>query len=163
MTWLDYAVLGVMGVSVVWGAWRGLVREVIAIIGWVLAFLLANLLSPSLSNALPESMPSPELRFLVAFIALFVTALAVTTMAGLLISKLVRVVGLGGLDRMLGSAFGAARGALILLAFALFSGLTALPQKPLWRDSVTGQPLSRAALAVRGWLPPTFAERLRYD
>jgi membrane protein required for colicin V production len=163
MTWLDYAVLGVIGVSFVWGAWRGLVREVVAVIGWVLAFFLANLLSPSLSNALPESIPSPEFRFLVAFAALFVASLAVTTMAGLLISKLVRVVGLRGLDRMLGSAFGAARGALIVLAFALFAGLTALPQKPLWRNSMAGQPLSRAVLAVRGWLPPTLAERLRYD
>jgi len=163
MTWLDYAVLGVMGVSVVWGAWRGLVREVIAVIGWVLAFFLANLLSTSLANALPESVPSPEIRFLIAFVTLFVASLAVATLAGLLISKLVRVAGLGGLDRMLGSAFGAARGALILLVFTLFAGLTALPQKPLWRDSVAGHPLSRAALAIRAWLPPAFAERLRYD
>lgn len=163
MTWLDYAVLGVMGVSIVWGAWRGLVREVIAVIGWVLAFFLANLLSPSLANALPQSLPSLELRFLVAFIVLFVASLAVATLAGLMISKLVRVAGLGGLDRMLGSAFGAARGALIVLLFALFAGLTALPQKPLWRDSVAGQPLSRVAQAVKGWLPPAFAERLRYD
>lgn len=163
MTWLDYAVMGVMAVSVVWGAWRGLVREVIAVIGWVLAFFLSNLLSPSLANALPESVPSAEVRFLVAFIALFVASLAVATLAGLLISKLVRHAGLGGLDRMLGSAFGAARGALIVLLFALFAGLTALPQKPLWRDSVTGQPLSRLAMAVSGWLPPAFAGRLRYD
>ena len=163
MTWLDYAVLGVMAVSIIWGAWRGLVREVIAVIGWVLAFLLANLLSPSLANALPESVPSPEIRFLVAFVALFVASLAVATLAGLLISKLVRGAGLGGLDRMLGSVFGAARGALIVLVFALFAGLTALPQKPLWRDSVAGQPLSRMAFAVRAWLPPAFAERLRYD
>ena len=163
MTWLDYAVLGVMGVSIVWGAWRGLVREVIGVIGWVMAFFLANLLSPSLANALPQSLPSLELRFLVAFIVLFVASLAVATLAGLMISKLVRVAGLGGLDRMLGSAFGAARGALIVLLFALFAGLTALPQKPLWRDSVAGQPLSRVAQAVKGWLPPAFAERLRYD
>ena len=163
MTWLDYAVLGVMGVSVVWGAWRGLVREVVAVIGWILAFFLANFLSPSLANALPEPMRSPELRFIAAFVALFVATLAVTTIAGLLIAKLVKAAGLSGLDRMLGSAFGAARGALIVLLFALFAGLTALPQRPLWRDSVAGQPLSRAVLAVRGWLPPTFAERLRYD
>ena len=163
MTWLDYAVLGVIGVSIIWGAWRGLVREVVAVIGWILAFFLANLLSPALANALPELISSLEVRFIVAFVALFVASLAVTTVAGLLISKFVRVVGLGGLDRTLGSAFGAARGALIVLMFTLFAGLTALPQKPLWRDSVSGQPLSRMALALRAWLPPAFAERLRYD
>jgi membrane protein required for colicin V production len=162
MTWLDYAVWGVLGVSVVWGAWRGLAREVIAVVGWVLAFYLANLLSPSLSNALPDAIPSPEARFITAFIALFVASLAVTTLAGLLVSRLVKGIGLGGLDRVLGSAFGAARGALIVLIFALFAGLTALPQRPLWRDSVSGEPLSRAVLAAKDWLPPALADRLRY-
>jgi membrane protein required for colicin V production len=163
MTWLDYAVWGVLGVSVIWGAWRGLVREVVAVVGWVLAFYLANLLSPSLSNALPAAMTSPEARFITAFVGLFVASLVVATLAGLLVSRLVKRVGLGGLDRLLGSAFGAARGALIVLIFALFAGLTALPQRPLWRDSVSGGPLSQAILAAKAWLPPALAERLRYD
>jgi membrane protein required for colicin V production len=42
MTWLDYAILAGFVVSIAWGAWRGLVREVISIAAWVLAFLGAN-------------------------------------------------------------------------------------------------------------------------
>ena len=45
MTWLDYAVIGVFAVSLVLGAWRGIVREVISILGWVIAFLAASLLA----------------------------------------------------------------------------------------------------------------------
>ena len=54
MTWLDYAALGVVAVSVAWGIWRGLVREVISVAGWVLAFLAANVLGVPLGEALPH-------------------------------------------------------------------------------------------------------------
>jgi membrane protein required for colicin V production len=162
MTWLDYGVLCVVVASLIWGAWRGLVREIISILGWIIAFLAANLFAGPLGETMPESIPSPELRVLVAFLVVFVGALAVAALLGLVLSKFVHAIGLGGLDRTLGSLFGIARGALIVIAFALLAGLTALPQQPLWRDSVAGAPLAQAALAVKPWLPDTFAARLRY-
>ena len=163
MTLLDYGVVGVVAVSLIWGAWRGLVREIISILGWIIAFLAANLFAGPLGESMPEAIPSPELRVLVAFLAVFIGALAVATLLGLVLSKIVNAIGLGGLDHTLGSLFGLARGGLIVLAFALLAGLTALPRQPLWLDSVAGAPLAQAALAVKPWLPPTFAARLRYD
>jgi len=162
MTLLDYGVLGVLVVSIAWGVWRGLVREVISLAGWVTAFLAAYLLAEPLGEMLPTSIPRPELRVLIAFIAVFVLTLTVTTLAGLLLSKIVKKVGLGGLDRTLGGLFGVARGLLIVLALSLLAGLTSLPIHPIWKESVCGPVLGRAALAVKPWLPPAFAERLRY-
>lgn len=163
MTWLDYAVFGVFAVSVVWGAWRGLVREVIAILGWVIAFLAANLFAGPFGEAMPQAIPTPELRVAAAFVAIFIAALVLTALLGLLLSKIVNAVGLGGLDRLLGALFGAARGLLIVLAAALLAGLTSAPRQPFWRDSASGETMARAALALRPWLPATLAERLRYD
>lgn len=162
MTWLDYAVFGVIAVSMLLAAWRGLVREVISLAGWVIAFLAASLFAGPLSEVLPASIPTPELRAVVAFIGVFIGALVVSTLFGLLLSKIVHAVGLGGLDRALGTLFGLARGLLIVLAFALLSGLTALPLQPAWRDSLTGTLLARIALGLKPWLPPAFAARLRY-
>ena len=82
MTWIDYAALGVTAISVVWGAWRGLVREVISLGGWVMAFLAANLLAGPLGEALPDSIAGPELRVLLAFAGIFVLTLAVSTLVG---------------------------------------------------------------------------------
>lgn len=163
MTWLDYAVLGVVGLSIAWGLWRGLVREVISIAGWVIAFLAANLLAGPLAEHLPHSVPSPQLRVLVAYLAVFLGALAVTAFFGVLLAKLVRAAGLGGLDRGLGALFGTARGLLLVLAAALLAGLTSMPRQPYWRHSVSGLPMAHAALLLKPWLPKTFAERLRYD
>lgn len=163
MTWLDYAVLGVFAASLVLGAWRGLVREVISILGWVIAFLAANLLAGPLAAAMPQSIPTPELRVAAAFVAVFIGSLVVTTLLALLLSKIVKAVGLGGLDRLLGALFGAARGLLIVLAAALLAGLSSAPRQPFWRDSASGALLARAALALKPLLPQTFAEQLRYD
>jgi membrane protein required for colicin V production len=163
MTWLDYAVAGVLALSVLAGAWRGLVREVVSILGWVIAFLAANLLAGPLGPEMPEAIPSPELRVAAAYVAVFLASLLATTLVGLLLSAAVRAAGLGGADRLLGAGFGAARGALILLAAALLAGLTSAPKQPFWRASASGPLLAEAAGLVRPLLPQTLSERLRYD
>jgi len=163
MTWLDYAVVGVFAASLVVGAWRGLVREVLSILGWVIAFLAANLLAGPLGPVMPQAIPSPELRIAAAYVTVFVGSLIVTMLVGLLLSKIVKAVGLGGVDRMLGAFFGAARGLLIVLATALLAGLTSAPRQPLWLDSASGPMLVQVAQALKPLLPQTFAERLRYD
>jgi membrane protein required for colicin V production len=163
MTWLDYAVFGVFAISAIIGAWRGLVREVVSILGWVIAFLAANLLAGPFGPAMPQAIPTPELRVAAAYVAVFIASLVLTSLAGLLLSKVVKAVGLGGIDRLLGAAFGAARGVLILLAAALLAGLTSAPGQPYWRDSASGPLLAQVAVMLKPLLPQTLAERLRYD
>lgn len=163
MTWLDYAVLGVLGLSVAWGLWRGLVREIVSLLGWVIAFLAATLFAGPLSEHLPASIPTPELRAIAAFLAIFIASLVVTTLLGVLLSRLVKAVGLGGLDRTLGAFFGVARGVLVVVALTLVAGLTSAPREAWWRQSWSGAHLAAVALALKPWLPATFAERLRYD
>ena len=163
MTWLDYAVIGVFALSLALGVWRGLVRELISVLGWVIAFLAANLLAGPLGPAMPQAIPTPELRVAAAYAAVFIGSLIVTSLAGLLLSKIVKAVGLGGVDRLLGAAFGAARGLLIVLAAALVAGLTSAPRQPFWKDSASGPLLAQAAQALKPLLPQTLTERLRYD
>jgi membrane protein required for colicin V production len=161
MTWLDYAVLVVLAASILWGVWRGLVHEVVSVASWVLAFLAANMFAGAMGDLLPASM-APEVRVLVSFVVVFIVVLIASTIVGHLLSKMMKVAGLGPLDRTLGGVFGLARALVILLAFALVAGLTALPRQPAWRNSVSGEPLSKGALALRPWLPKSFADRLRY-
>ncbi len=162
MTWLDYTVIGIAAVSIAWGIWRGLVREIISLLGWVIAFLAASLFAGPLSVHMPDSVQTPELRAVGAFIVIFVAALVVTTLLGIVLSHLVKAVGLGALDRTLGGMFGVARGVLVIVALALLAGLTTAPLQPWWRDSLSGGALAAAAMALKPWLPPTFAGRLRY-
>jgi membrane protein required for colicin V production len=162
MTWLDYAALVLLVASTAWGVWRGFVREVISLGAWALAFIAANYFAGALGEVLPKALPTPEVRVLVAFVIVFVVTLIACSVAGALLSKLIKVAGLGTADRVLGGVFGLTRALLILLAFTLVAGLTALPRQPVWRNSLFGDPLAQSALALRPWLPATFAGRLRY-
>ena len=163
MTWLDYAIAGVFAASLVVGAWRGLVREVLSILGWIIAFLAASLLAGPLGPAMPEAIPSPELRVAAAYVAVFAGAVMATALMAMLLSKIVKAAGLGGVDRLLGTLFGAARGLLIVVVAALLAGLTSAPRQPFWRDSASGPLLVQAVQALKPLLPQTLAERLRYS
>jgi membrane protein required for colicin V production len=163
MNWLDYAVLAVLVVSMVWSALRGVVREIISLGGWIIAFLAANLFAGPLAPHLPQAIPGDSLRTLVSFIAIFVVTLILSALVGALMSRLVNAVGLGALDKLLGALFGIARGAIVVMAAVLAAGLTSAPAQAWWKESMSGEPLKRAALAIKPWLPESFAQRLRYD
>jgi membrane protein required for colicin V production len=163
MTALDLAVLGVLVLSTAWGVWRGLVREVISLAGWVGAFLVANYLAEPLANALPASIANPDLRVIVAFAAIFVVTLTLATLVALMVSKALKASGLAGLDRTLGGLFGVARGLLIAIVFAIGAGLTSLPQNPIWKQSYSGPMLARTVVQLEPWLPPALFKRLKYN
>jgi membrane protein required for colicin V production len=162
MTWLDWALIAVVGLSAVIGIWRGLVREVFALAGWVAAIAVAMLFAGEAANAIPVDFATPAVRTAVAFIALFLAILMAVSIVGLLFTRAVRAVGLGLADRTLGGVFGFARGALILLVLALAAGLTALPKQPFWREAKLAPPLETAAIAVKPYLPPALADKVRY-
>jgi len=163
MNWLDYAIIGVLLLSVIWSALRGVVREIVSLGGWIIAFLAANLFAGPLAAHLPQAVPGDALRALAAFLAIFVLALICSALVGMLMSRLVSAVGLGPIDKGLGALFGVARGALLVMAAVLVAGLTSAPRQAWWKESMSGEPLKRAALALKPWLPDSFAQRLRYD
>ena len=162
MTSLDYLVIAVLVLSIAWGAWRGLVHEMLSLAGWIMAFLAANLLAAPLSETFPANM-RPEFRVVGAFVLVFVGTLVLTTLLTALVTKFVRVSVLQSLDRWLGALFGLLRGLLIVLVCAIIAGFTSLPQSRDWRDSLSGEPLGALATRLKAWLPPAFAERLKYN
>jgi membrane protein required for colicin V production len=161
MTGFDYAVLAVLGISLVIGILRGLVRELIMLGGWIAAFVLATGFSGQLAPFLPESF-GPLLGQIAAFVLIFIGVLIVSGLAGLLLALLTRTAGLGALDRTLGAAFGTLRGALIVVMAVLVGGLTPLPREPFWRDAVFSGPFETAVVALRPLLPAELAGRIRY-
>jgi len=163
MSLLDIAIVAILVLSLLLGVWRGFVREIFSLAGWVLAFLAANAVAAPIGDALPTAIARPEVRVLIAFIVVFVFTLSATALAAMLVSKLFKAAGLGGVDRTLGGVFGLARGVVILLAITIAAGLTALPKHPLWKESVGAGMLTRTVLQLKGWLPPRLESRLRYD
>ena len=163
MNWLDYVVIGVFVFSIGWGVWRGLVREVMALVGWVIAFLAANLFAAPLADQLPSSIARPEYRGLVAFVIIFFLTLIITALAAMWLAKVMHAAGLGSIDRVFGALFGLLRALIIVLAAAIIAGFTGIPHTAAWKESLSGNQLAAAASALKAWLPPALAQRLKYN
>jgi membrane protein required for colicin V production len=157
----DYAVLGVLGFSLLVGVLRGVVKELVMIGGWIAAFMLATAFSGRVARMLPDNL-GPMAAQVLGFAAIFIGTLVLAAFAGMLLSMLARSAGLGWTDRSLGACFGALRGVLIVLAVVLVLGFTPLPQEAFWKHAVLAGPFETAVLALKPYLPGDMARRIGY-
>ena len=163
MTWFDYAVLAIIGISVLLSIIHGFVRELLALASWIVAFVVAQIYATAVAPLLPAAIPGPSLRLLAAFSSVFLIVLLVMTLAAIAVSSLIRKAGLGAADRMLGAVFGLVRGLVIVMLVVLLAGLTTLPRQPAWRHAMLSAPLEALANVVKLWLPYDLSKHINYD
>ena len=163
MTTFDWTVLLVVALSTLFAFFRGVVRELLAMIAWVLGFIGAIAYAPVLGGMLPEIPGYPSVRYLIAFALIIIGALLAGALIAWPLSRAIHAAGLGFVDRFLGSIFGAVRGAAFVLAFVLVAGLTPLPRTPWWQSSALVPPLVASVLALRPYLPAGLMARLDYS
>lgn len=162
MTWVDYAILGVIGLSVLIGLVRGLVREVLSLVAWVIAIWVALRFAQHLADALVESINSPPLRLAAAFTVLFLITLILAGVTNFFIAKLISKAGITGADHLLGGVFGLARGALIVALLVLLGGATPFTKDDWWQDSMLIGHFQNLAVWLRGLLPEDVAQKLQF-
>jgi len=163
MNGFDWTVIGVVGLSILLAFFRGVSRELIALVSWVAGFVAAVTLSPLLGGILPEIGGKPVLRYLVAFAVILIGCLVLGALVAWPVSSVIRKSGLGFVDRFLGGVFGVARGVLVVLAFTLVAGLTDLPRLVWWQNSALAPSLAAAALSLKPRLPSEWSGRLDYS
>ena len=115
MTGFDYAVIAVLALSALLGWWRGLVYEVLSLLGWVAAFVVARLFATNVAPYMPDCAGADVLKTAAASALLFILTLIVCSILAWLLSRVVKWVGLGWLDGLLGTLFGLLRGMLLVL------------------------------------------------
>jgi membrane protein required for colicin V production len=163
---VDYALLGALVLSVLLGALRGLVYELMSLAGWLVAYGGAYLFSPQLLPLLPaDALPGGQAVSVtalpvLAFVLVFAGVLIAWNLLAHLVRLLVRATPLSGIDRLFGSLFGLLRGSLLLLALAAVVALTPWTQASLWQGSRVVPHLNAALLAVKPLLPPGVARWL---
>ena len=156
MTVLDWMVLAVFLLSMVLGAVRGLVYEVLSLLGWIVALWVARTWGLEVGNALPVTDWTPALRSVAGFVLLFVLVLFGWGLVSALLKKLMAAVGLAPVDRALGALFGALRSVLLLLVLTLVVQGTALHTYAWWREALVSPWLESALALVRPSLPPQW-------
>jgi membrane protein required for colicin V production len=156
----DWILVAVLAASMLLGAWRGLVYEVLSVMGWIAAFLLAQWFAPDVAEKLPMQNSGETLRYAAAFVLVFIVSVFVAGLISALMKKIISVVGLRPVDRILGATFGLFRGLILLLAFSVVVHTTALQESDWWLESQGGPMLMNLLKGLRPMLPEKFGAYL---
>lgn len=176
-TLVDGAVALVIVVSGILAYSRGLVRELLAIAGWIVAAVAAFVLAPTVEPLVRE-IPylgsilgdSCELTIIASFAAVFAVMLMIVALFTPLFSSLIRNSALGGIDQGLGLFFGVLRG-IVLVAVALMVFQRAVPagNVPMVDNSRSASMFVRVQAAITesvpadapGWIIARYGELTR--
>ncbi|MCI0510646.1 membrane protein required for colicin V production [Chromohalobacter marismortui] len=135
LTWLDWAFLAVLTVSILAGFMRGLVREALGLAAWVAALMGASMFAPTLAEMLVPYIDHPDIRLVLGFVLVIVVIVMLCGFLIRMINAAIEWVGMGFFNRVAGAAFGAARGALILVLATVILTLTPLSGLAAWQNA----------------------------
>ena len=160
MAILDWVLIAVLVASLMLGAWRGLVYEVLSVMSWIAAFVLAQWLAPDVASRLPMGSASEPVRYAAGFVVVLVAAAFAGGLIAWALKKLIEAIGLRPVDRTLGAAFGLARGVVLLLAAAVVVNMTPLKGVVWWQESAGAGVLTVALKGMKPVLPEEFGQYL---
>jgi membrane protein required for colicin V production len=163
MTGFDYVVIGIISLSLLFGLWRGVVGEVIALVAWVLGVVAAIEFGGQVGASIFTGIADPSLRTLAGCVAIFVGVLLVMALVRWAVRSMVKALGLSVSDRLLGMIFGLVRGVLVTMVLVGLGGMTTAPKQTWWREATLSPPLETAVLVARQWLPDDLAKRIRFS
>jgi len=163
MTWPDYAILATIGISILVGMLRGFVKEVFSLLIWAAAFALAYQFGGDVASVMEDQVTLPSARAAMGFAGVFILVLLVGGLMAYLIGRLVDSTGLTGTDRLLGGAFGIARGLALVVACVLVAGFTPIPADPWWKESAGIHRLMPLVEWAADYLPEKMRKHLDFD
>ena len=132
----DWLLCAVLLLSMLLGAWRGLVYELMSLAAWVAAFVLAQCLAQDVALMLPFlQTAAAQVQYAAAFVLVFVVSLFAAGFLSWVLKKVVETVGLRPVDRALGAVFGLVRGVLLLLVATVLIQLLGMAHQAWWQEA----------------------------
>lgn len=161
LTWLDYAFLLVLTISMLAGFMRGLVREALGLGAWIVALLAARIFAQPIADLLAPYISHPDARLVLGFVLIIFVVVMICGFIIRLLNAAVEWVGMGFFNRLAGAAFGLARGAAILVIVTVVIGLTPLAQLQAWQQAQLRPSFESlrdwAVVQLQGWDVDTTA------
>ena len=143
MSFVDIGILGILGVFLLKGIFRGLLKEVCSLLGLILGGVFAFTFHLPLAQALQDSFRLPaQLSVWGSFLAIFLLVVIVFAVLGFVLHRFVRLVFLGGFNRLAGALFGLIQGVVLLsmITLALHSSVAPKSARGMLRDSHLAPP-----------------------
>lgn len=132
---LDIVLVIFFSISILVGIYRGFVKEVLSLGSWLLAGLVAFRFGEQVSVYIKPYVPQEPLDLAIAYVAVFIVALILFSIISHLISQIFASSGMGGIDRSLGSVFGAIRAGVIVAILIGVGTFMSMNEHEWWTSS----------------------------
>jgi membrane protein required for colicin V production len=121
--------------SVIVGAWRGLLTEVLSLLGWAVAYVAAQWFGPVGASMIPVGTPGSRLNLISGMLVVFVLAWLAWALISWALAQMMKASVLSGPDRVLGAGFGLVRGVVVALVVSTVVNMTPVARWEPWRES----------------------------
>ncbi len=162
---LDLVVIGVVVISALLAAVRGVTREVLAIVAWVAAFAAAWYFHPVALPYAQQYIENNTIALVAAIGVIFLVTLIVVSLITVKISDAILDSRIGAIDRSLGFVFGAVRGFLICAIGWVFLTWLVQGRMPDWTEEARTRPMLESTSQSLIAMFPEDAEEIfrRFD
>ena len=131
--WISLALLSAFGIT---GFFNGFMKEVFSAAAWIVSLFIAWFYGPLLFPILEVYIETLEIKKALSFLILFLSFFLLLKFIGSTFSKITSVIGLKGVDRILGLCFGTLKVTAVLTSLYIYN-LDFLDTKQWWLDSLT--------------------------
>lgn len=160
LTFVDILVGLVLAVSVFYAAWRGFLLETLSIFAWVAAGFAALYFGPWLEPWMHHHIATRWLALVAADTAMFLVVFIPLAFLSRRISNSVKSSAIGSLDRVLGFAYGAVRGLVIVgLCYIGFVSFVPRHDDPAALTHARTLPLMQKSAQILRFLVPARYQR----
>ena len=162
MIWIDYAIIGLLAVSLIIGLLRGFKLEVFSLAVWLLGTVIGLSFSREFSVFLEPTLSQPLPKIAAAFGSLFLITLVVGGLIRMLLGEAIKKPNISLLQHLGGMIFGAVHGMVVMVILVLLAGLTAMPKDLWWTESKLLPPFQLCAVWLRDHIPSELAAYIHY-
>mgnify|MGYP003625990425 CR=1 FL=1 len=159
--WPDIFIASAILLSIIIGVLRGLIKESISLVTWVIAIILAVIFSPELAKHMTFTQVA-FIQTVTAFFIIFISAVLIGSIFNFLIGKLIRKTPFSSPDRALGGIFGLLRGVVVVTIVVLLAGLTPVPASSWWQKSFSIEKFEVLAVWLKERLPEEYAKPFKF-
>ena len=162
MPLIDILVILVLFASLIFGFFRGFVKELMSLVAWMSAFFVAYYFSSSVAIVLPFDAEF-SIKYVTGFVLIFTFVLIISSILIKFISAFVHKIGLGASNIILGGLFGILRGVIIVYFLIFVIEKTSFGEDPTWQQSNSIVLIKLVVEKTFPYLPQDWLNNVKYE
>ena len=162
MSFIDIIVLLVLFASLIFGFFRGFVKELFSLMAWAFAFFVAYYFSSFVVIMLPFEAEF-SIKYVGTFVLIFISVLIISSILIKFLSTFIHKIGLGASNIILGGLFGILRGVIVVYFLIFVIEKTSYTEEQLWQQSNSIVLIKLLAEKTFPYLPQDWVNNVKYE